>query len=135
MKESKFSVKRSSAGLGLFANVHFKKNEFIIEYTGQKLTDEEADKKGGKYLFKVKKNLTIDGTDRKNLSRYLNHSCCPNCEALQDGDKIVIHAKKKIQPGEELTYDYGKEYFNEFIKPHGCHCQKCQKNKKTNPKK
>lgn len=127
MEKARFSVKRSFSGLGLFANDSFKKGDFVIEYTGKKLTDEEADQKGGKYLFKVKKNLTIDGTERHNLARYLNHSCRPNCEALIDGNRIVIEAKKKISPGEELTYDYGKEYFDEFIKSHGCRCSACRR--------
>lgn len=127
MNKKKFSIKRSFSGLGLFTNVPFEKDDFVIEYTGKKLTEDEANEKGGKYLFRVNKKLTIDGTGRKNLSRYINHSCKPNCEALQDGNKIVIHALKKISPGEELTYDYGKEYFDEFLKPSGCKCQACRK--------
>ena len=122
-------VKRSSAGLGLYAETFFHKDDFIIEYKGRYLNNAQADQKGGKYLFQVNSRLTIDGTERANLARYLNHSCRPNCEALQDGKRIVIHAKRKISPEEELTYNYGKEYFDEFIRPYGCRCEKCQANK------
>ena len=124
--QKKIRVGRSSAGLGLFAENHFKRGDFIIEYTGKYLNNAEADQKGGKYLFRVNSRLTIDGTARENTARYINHSCRPNCEPLQDGRRIVVHAKKNIAPGEELTYDYGKEYFDEFIAPYGCRCQKCQ---------
>lgn len=124
--QGKFKVGRSSAGLGLYAKSFFQKDDFVIEYKGRYLNNSQADEKGGKYLFRVNSRLTIDGSGRKNIARYLNHSCLPNCEALQDGKRIVIHAKRKISPGEELTYNYGKEYFDEFIRPLGCRCQKCQ---------
>lgn len=102
-----------------------KKGQFIIEYVGPILTEAEADKKGGKYLFEITKDKTINGTARSNRARYLNHSCRPNCEAKIKGDRVFISARRRILPGEELCYDYGKEYFNEFIKPHGCRCAKC----------
>jgi uncharacterized protein len=111
-----FAVKRSLAGLGLFATSLIKRGQFVIEYWGTIITDEEAEKKGGKYLFNIADTTyTIDGTTRANLARYINHSCKPNCEAIQDGKRIFIHAIRTIKPGDELTYDYGKEYFEEFI--------------------
>ncbi len=124
-KSKKYRVGRSSAGLGLFAEKEFAKGEFVIEYTGEKLSAEEAEKKGGLYLFEVDENLTLDATDRRHTARYLNHSCRPNCEAVIEGKRVKIYAKRKILPGEELTYNYGKEYFNDIIKPKGCRCQKC----------
>ncbi|MEX1112414.1 MAG: SET domain-containing protein [Candidatus Andersenbacteria bacterium] len=117
-----FVVRRSSAGLGLFAESEIAKDDFVTEYHGPLLSQDEADEKGGKYLFAIDKKLTIDGSSRKNTARYLNHSCKPNCEPEIDGKRIYIYAKKKIQPGEELTYNYGKEYFNDYIKPYGCRC-------------
>lgn len=123
----KFLVKRSQSGLGLFANTLIKKSEFIIEYTGKLLTRKEANKRGGKYLFEINSRWTIDGSGRENVARYINHSCRPNCEVKIVGKEIKIFAIKNIQPGEELCYDYGKEYFNEFIKPIGCKCKHCQK--------
>ncbi len=127
--EKKYTVKRSSAGLGLFATSDFKKGDFIIEYTGEHIPTEEADRRGGKYLFILTDEITIDGKGRENTARYINHCCKPNAEAETDDDemKIRILAKKAIKPGEEITYDYGKEYWNEHIKPHGCKCRACTK--------
>lgn len=120
-------VKRSSAGLGLFAERPFKRGEFIIEYTGEHITHDEADKRGGRYLFILSKKIVIDGKGRENLARYINHSCRPNAEAETDEDagKIRISAKRTIQPGDEITYDYGKDYWNEYIKTNACRCRTC----------
>ncbi len=123
-------VKRGSAGLGLFAIDAFRKGDFVIEYTGEPLSTAQADAKGGKYLFRVDDALTLDGTGREHVARYMNHSCDPNCEAVieeyPDGEKaVMIYALRDIAPGEELTFDYGAEYVEEFIKPHGCRCAAC----------
>lgn len=127
LAEKKFRVGRSSAGLGLFATAPYKKGELVIEYTGEVITDEEAQRRGGKYLFELNDNWTIDGKGRENIARYLNHSCKPNCEAeLTENEKqVFIHAKRNIKLGEELTYHYGKDYFKQIIRPMGCRCEKC----------
>ncbi len=126
-KRKDYVVKRSSAGLGLFANRAYKRGDHIIEYTGEKITEEEANERGGQYLFTLNKNFVIDGKGRENISRYINHACKPNAEAVYDEDeqKIDIVARKKILPGEEITYDYGKDFFNEYVKPKGCKCTTC----------
>ena len=115
-------VKKSFSGLGLFAGEDIPKDEFIIEYQGPLLNNEQADEKGGKYLFEIDDETVIDGSDRKNLARYINHSCRPNAEAEVDGRRVYIHAKRKISAGEEITYNYGKEYFNDHITAGGCKC-------------
>lgn len=120
-----YIVKKASAGLGLFATEVIKKGTTIIEYTGERITVDEANRRGGQYLFEVTDRLTIDGKGRKNTARYINHSCRPNAEAENRKNRIFIVAKRTIQPGEEITYDYGKEFFNEYIKPKGCRCIKC----------
>lgn len=124
-----FDVKRTRAGLGLFATRDYKKDDLVIEYTGERITDEEADDRANRYLFEINKKWTIDGSGRENLARYINHACRPNCEAEIDEAKkrIFIYAKKRITAGDELTYDYGKAHFNEYIKPYGCVCSKCSK--------
>ena len=116
----KIKVKRSSAGLGLFADEDIKKGEFVIEYTGDMLTRDEADRKGGKYLFEISSRRVVDGSGRSNIARYINHSCKPNCEVEIKRGKILIYSIRNIKSGDELNYDYGKEYVDEFIKPKGC---------------
>ncbi len=134
MKESKqrakVAVRRSSAGLGLFAEEAIAKGAFIIEYTGDRINDEEAERRWKRqYLFFVHDDLCIDGTGRENTARYINHACRPNAEPEHDEDehRIYIYAKRNIKAGEEITYHYGKEFFNRFIKPKGCQCTSCQK--------
>lgn len=124
----KLEKKKSKAGIGLFAAEPIKKGAKIIEYTGEKITAAEADRRGGMYLFELNSKWTIDGKDRKNTARYINHACkgAANCEADVRGGKIWISALKNIKPGDELFYDYGVEMFDEFIKPIGCRCVKCK---------
>ena len=118
------TVKRGISGLGLFTEQDIPRNAFIIEYVGPLLTEEEANAKGGLYLFEVTDTpWTIDGSNRKNTARYINHSCKPNCEAIADGNHIFVHAKRKIKAGEELTYNYGKEYMKDV----DCKCGQCTK--------
>ena len=123
-QREKLEVKKSIAGLGLFATAPIEKGTFVIEYVGPLLNDDEVQKKGGKYLFALGKKWTIDGTARENIARYINHSCVgTNCEPIQYANRIKIKSTRKIKPGEELFYNYGKEYFDEFIKGH-CQCAK-----------
>ena len=121
----KVSVKRSRAGLGLFAKEEFNKGEFIVEYTVPVLTMAEADKEGGKYLFQVNSKKTVDGSPRTNIARYINHSCEPKAESHIESGRILIKAMKTILPNEEITINYGKEYFDNQIKSIGCKCKKC----------
>lgn len=129
----KYQVKKSSAGLGLFATAEYKKGELVIEYTGERITEPEANRRGGKYLFELNDNFTIDGKGRANTARYLNHACKPNCypELSEDEKQIFIYAKRKILIGEELTYNYGKMYFNELIKKDTCRCATCVEKRKS----
>lgn len=130
-QREKLVVKKSIAGLGLFATEPIKKGSFVIEYVGPLLNDEQVQKKGGKYLFALGKKWTIDGTARTNIARYINHSCVgTNCEPIQYANRIKIRATRNIKPGEELFYNYGKEYFNEFLGKH-CRCAKHIKQKKV----
>lgn len=126
-QDERFSVKRTKTGLGLFANASFKKGSRIIEYIGEVITVDEANRRGGKYLFAATDYWYIDGKERGNIARYINHSCDPNTEAGGTGKRVFIYALKNIKPGDEITYDYGEEYFDAYIKPIGCKCQKCAK--------
>lgn len=128
MAKKDFKVFKSSAGFGLKTLRDWDKGDLVIEYTGKRISNEQADHKPNRYLFELDDKVTIDGSGRSNLARYINHSCRPNCEAVHytDVDEIGIEAKRKIKAGEELTYDYGKAHFDEYIKPYGCLCEKCR---------
>jgi len=121
-------AKRSSAGLGLYTEVAITKGTRIIEYIGHRIP--VSSENTNRYIFNVNKKIDIDGSPRWNTARYANHSCRPNCEAVNDRGRIFIEAKRNIKPGEELTYDYGKDYFtSEYIQKGGCLCAKCQEKK------
>lgn len=121
----KLKVKKSNTGKGLFTEQDIKKGSCIIEYIGTPVKEEDLYSIKALYLFETAKNKTINGNIKENTARYINHSCRPNCEAVGPSGRIFIMAMKNIKAGEELTYDYGKEYFDEYIKPKGCKCAKC----------
>jgi uncharacterized protein len=127
-------VRRSSAGLGLYAGEPIPKGARIIEYFGRVLTAEEEETTRSKYLFEISARKTIDGSDRKNLARYINHSCRPNCEPIIRGGRVYIFAKRAIREGEELVYNYGEHYFKDIIEPMGCRCAKCMPEAHEAPK-
>ncbi|HEV3244745.1 MAG TPA: SET domain-containing protein [Candidatus Paceibacterota bacterium] len=121
--DPRFEIRESPGmGWGLFACGPLAQGEFVVEYTGHKVPSKVANASKSKYLFEIDKHWTIDGEGQENHGRWLNHSCVPNVEALSEGDRIMFYAVRDIFPGEEMTIDYGKEYFDEFIKPHGCKC-------------
>ncbi len=120
-------LKRGTAGLGLFTEQPIPRRRFIVEYWGKLVSDDTAAKLGGKYLFELGNGKTIFGTPRKNIARYINHSCKPNCEIEIVGNHVYVFSKRRIAAGEELGYDYGKEYFDYYIRPHGCRCVACKK--------
>jgi hypothetical protein len=120
-------IKRAKTGLGLFATQDIPKGACILEYVGKVINDEDATKSKSKYLFEVSKNHNIDGSARSNKARYLNHACIPNCVVEKHKKRIFVFTDKKVKDGDELTFDYGIEYFDEFIKPHGCKCATCVK--------
>ena len=121
----RISRPRPRTGRGLFARKAFWKGDFIVEYTGDLIPTRYADTLKTKYLFEVNEKWTVDGSPRSNIARYINHSCNPNCETGIVRGRILILAKRDIAMGEELTFDYGDEYFAEFIRPHGCRCRRC----------
>jgi hypothetical protein len=119
-------VKRGLDGLGLFAGEDIKKGELIIEYIGNILTKEEAEKvTTNMYLFEVTRNRTIDGSVRWNIARYANHACDPEANAESDVKKgrVFVKAIKNIKEGEEILYDYGEEFVKEYIAHKGCRCR------------
>ena len=120
-----YVIKRTRAGLGFFTLVPIEFDKRIIEYIGLILTKEEASEKGGRYLMALDEDYVVDGSPRSNAARYINHSCQPNAKAFRTGARVWIWSIRAIEAGEEITYDYGKKYFDEQIKPKGCKCDKC----------
>jgi len=119
-----YRVGRSRTGLGLFATEPIKRGDLFIEYTGPRLLNCEI-KREDKYMFEISKRWTVDGKPRSNTARYANHSCRPNAESDIIRGHIYLRAMRYIWPGDEITYDYGRDHFNAFIKPLGCKCMKC----------
>ncbi len=118
----KILTKRSKTGLGLFAGERLPKGACIIEYIGKPATQAQLDGDDGRYLFDTGSG-TIDGYIKANKARYINHSCKPNCEADGPKGRVFIVALRRILPGEELTYDYGEEYYDRYLKG-VCACPK-----------
>ena len=124
----KFAIKRTAHGLGFITLEPIPAGKRIIEYTGPLISNEEVERRHwGKYFFEVNTKWSVDGTPRSNTARYINHSCAPNAEAIISGRRVWIWSKRRIKAGEEVTYNYGKEYFNVHLKPLGCRCKKCAK--------
>lgn len=119
-------IKRSRAGLGLFADEEIPRGICLIEYVGRVISKREEYTSRSKYLFEINSRRTIDGQARSNIARYINHSCRPNAEIEIKKRRVWIMSKRKIKTGEEICYDYGEDYWNEHIKPKGCRCLKCQ---------
>src|SRR5512138_1637282 len=129
-----YRIGRSRTGLGLFATKPIKKGTRIVRYFGPLLDcdKEEDDAIENKYLFQLTKRWSIDGSVRKNIARYINHACKPNAESdvKPRKRKVFIRAIKNIEPGEEINYDYGTDYFKAYLKPIGCKCDACEKKRK-----
>jgi hypothetical protein len=122
-------VGRSATGLGLFATEAIARTDYIVTYRGRRIPTDEAhareSRSGAKYMFEINRKWTIDGSSRRNLARYTNHSCNPNAEAVLRKGRIELVALRRIATGDEITLDYGEEYFDLFIKDLGCRCAEC----------
>ena len=129
MPSRSFRVGRAATGLGLFATQPIEKKSTVLTYRGRRIATVEAHARerryGAKYMFEINRQWTIDGSSRQNLARYVNHSCEPNADAILRMGQIVFVALRWIALGEEITLDYGEEYFDLFIKGDGCRCEKC----------
>jgi uncharacterized protein len=129
-----YRIGRSSTGLGLFATKPIKKGTKIVRYIGPLLDckKKKDDAIENKYLFELNNRWTIDGSVRENIARYINHACKPNAESdvRPRKRKVFIRAIKNIEPGEEINYDYGTDYFKAYLKPIGCKCAACERKRK-----
>lgn len=109
-------VRASSVhGKGVFATKKIGEGELVITYTGEIISWEEADERhphnpddpNHTFYFALENDRVIDGAVNGNDARWINHSCEPNCEAVEDEESVDIYTVRKIKAGEELTYDYG----------------------------
>lgn len=145
-----YEIRKSGIqGRGAFAKRRLRPGQKIVEYTGEKITNDEADKRYDEegmtrhhtFLFTLDDDYCIDGDVRTNAARLINHSCDPNCEAVIDDDRIWIYALKNIQPGVELAYDYQYERTGDNIaeleKFYVCRCgsEKCRGSIMAPPRK
>ena len=134
-KRRRIVVRNSSIhGRGVFALRPIAKGTRIIEYKGKLITDDQADRRYGRLhensshtmLFSVDDGLVIDATRGGNSARWINHSCAPNCEIEEEGQRIFIEARRDIRLGDELTYDYnlqiGEKHTKAAKREHACFC-------------
>jgi SET domain-containing protein len=136
-------VRRSGIqGRGVFADRSLREGTRIIEYTGKRISHDEADaqsrdddpsRKHHTFLFAVDDEVCIDATSGGNEARFINHSCAPNCEVVIEGGRVFIHSLRDIARGEELVYDYWYTTDESYtmsdlrrIYPCACHAEKCR---------
>jgi hypothetical protein len=133
--QRRYVVRRSPIhGRGVFALQSLTRGMRLIEYTGERITHDEADRRYGEehedsphtMLFAVDDEVVIDATQWGSSARWINHSCAPNCEAVQEGGRVYIDARRAIRPGEELTYDYNlvldERHTPALKRAHACRC-------------
>ena len=125
---------------GVFAKIDIPKETKIVEYIGEKISAEEGERRhergtenhlkdpennAGTYIFILDDDVYLDGDIPENDAKYINHSCEPNCEIDIKDKRIWIHSLRDIKKGEEITYNYGFELYDDdpyFFKKHPCKC-------------
>ncbi|KRX44237.1 Histone-lysine N-methyltransferase 2C [Trichinella murrelli] len=138
-KSNVYLARSKIQGLGLFANRDVEMNAMVIEYVGEVIRNEVAERREksyqkrnrGVYMFRLDSDHVIDATVAGGPARYINHSCDPNCIAERiDFDResrIVIMSCRPICKGEELTYDYQFDFEDELNKlPCLCRAPNCR---------
>lgn len=121
-------------GMGVYAVAPIKKGARIIEYIGERISHDEADRRyelkenddGHTFLFVASNRTVIDATGGGNVARYINHSCNPNCETVIEQSRVFVEAIKTIKPGDELVYDYQLTWYStdepEDLALYTCRC-------------
>ena len=128
-----YKIKKSNIDKkGLYALKNIKAGTKIINYIGKLITKNETeinpkfDNDKDIYLFNLNNKYDLDGDYNWNTARLINHSCNPNCEVSGTGLKLWIYAIRDIKKDEELSYDYGFSFDQDF-KDYPCNCgsKKC----------
>lgn len=140
-KTLKIEARRSSIhGLGVYVIEPIRAGETIAEVLGERISSAESDRRyqdkdteaGHTFMFYVDEDTVIDCGVDGNVARFVNHSCDPNCEAVDDDGRIFLEALRDIQVGEELVYDYRLTWESgddpEDLKVYLCRCgsQSCR---------
>lgn len=131
----RIQVRRSGVhGRGVYAIAPIEAGDTLIEYTGERIDWDEALRRhphdpkqpNHTFYFHLDTGQVIDALHGGNSSRWINHSCEPNCEAEEEKGRVFIKALRDIQPGEELFYDYGlvidERYTAKLKKEFACYC-------------
>ncbi len=140
-KMRRYSVRKSGIhGRGVFALADIPKGTRLMEYLGERITHDEADRRYAEehensphtMLFAVDDEVVIDATLKGSSARFINHSCSPNCEAIEEEGRIFIETIKPVKAGAELTYDYNlvldEPHTPSVKRLHACFCgtRKCR---------
>ncbi|GAA3985582.1 SET domain-containing protein-lysine N-methyltransferase [Comamonas faecalis] len=131
----RIQVRRSGVhGKGVFALQPIAAGEVVIEYVGEIISWDEAQRRhphdpsqpNHTFYFHVDEDHVIDANVGGNAARWINHSCEPNCWADEQDGRIFITARRAIAVGEELNYDYGltidERYTKKLKAEYACHC-------------
>lgn len=121
-------------GRGAFAARTIRKGTRIVEYRGARISSQDADERPPTdstnpyhtFLLDLGDGTVIDASQRGNVSRWINHSCDPNCELIEYEGRVFIHARRTIHACEELRYDYQLQYEGPLTartqRAFACHC-------------
>lgn len=124
---------------GLFAGEDIEAGDMVVEYVGEVIRHSVANVRerryelalrargssdiASSYLFRLSAERVVDATHKGNISRFINHSCDPTCMArILDGRRIIMYARRDIQRGEEITYDYKFPHEDDPDKKIKCLC-------------
>lgn len=146
-----YAVRHSAIhGRGVFATAPIAKGDTIIEYRGERTSwddamerpDSDPDDPSHTFLFELDDGRVIDARVKGNAARWINHSCSPNCETFEDEHgRVYIQARRNIEPGAELSYDYKLSVDGKLTKKERarfeCRCgtDKCRGSLLAKPKK
>jgi SET domain-containing protein len=121
-------------GRGVYATAAIRKGARIIEYTGKRLPwkkamdlpARDADDPYHTFFFSLENGDVIDAAIGGNESRWINHSCDPNCETFEEDDRIFVYTLRSLKAGDELLYDYkimpAGRRTRKLAKEFACHC-------------
>lgn len=125
-------------GRGIFATRKIRKGTRIIEYIGERIDKAESNRRGlalfeasqrtggaSVYIFEVTDEWDLDGNKPNNPARLINHSCDPNCEMVNEDNRLYLFALRDIVRGEELSFDYGYDVAHYLDHPCRCGSPQC----------